>query len=120
MLSVASLTPGARPADNARTNGVDVYCYGDGVAAPSGYGEELSEVSGSSMATPAVAGLACLALQCARKQGYDGLRYVDKMNKVINVNMRKGQDEYALTPAPFLLQAFKAKDKSEFEHLLEY
>ena len=101
----------------ARTKGVDVYCYGDGVVAPVGCGEQLGRVDGSSMATPAVAGLACLALQCAQKQGYNGLCHVEKMKKVINVRMRDGQEMYALNPAPFLLRAFRPEGITEFEGL---
>ena len=117
VLSVASLTPGAELSKHARTKDVDIYCYGHNVAAPSGCGEQLSVVDGSSMATPAVAGLACLALQCAQKQDYNGLCHVEKMKKVINVKMRDGQEMYALNPSPYLLRAFKPGGITEFEGL---
>lgn len=50
----------------------DVYCFGE-VIAPRGNSTALGYVTGSSMATPAVAGLVGLAFQYAKSKGYDSV-----------------------------------------------
>ena len=113
VLSVASLTIGAKVADNAKEDDIDVYCYGHKVVAPAGSGSELHKVRGSSMATPAVAGLACLVLQCAK--GKYNVRRVSTMKYIINKKLREGQTQYAFSPETFLKLAHR--DPSVFDDL---
>ena len=118
VISVASTTVNAHLADTARREGVNVYCYGDGVVAPVASGNGIAKVSGSSMATPAVAGLACLAFECARRhpRKYERLHLKDKMEKMLNEKMRVGGNLYAFDPeVKFLREA--AKSVSAFKEL---
>lgn len=114
VISVGSLTYGAKIAGHAKESNVDVYCYGEEIITPHGNWNELCVQSGSSMATPAVAGLACLAFQCAGSD-YTMLHHIDKMKAMLNGAMRKGGEKYVLKPAEFLVKAFT--DKSHFENL---
>lgn len=113
VISVGSLTVHANLAENARSKGIDVYCYGDGVMAPWGGG--INVLTGSSFATPAVAGLACLALQCAKKHRYEKLHLKDKMMHMLNYEMRARGQVHKFEPEDFLSQAFK--DGSPFSKL---
>lgn len=58
----------------------DVYCFGE-VIAPRGNSTALRYVTGSSMATPAVAGLVGLAFQYAKSKGYNTVS--DKKNIIL-------------------------------------
>ena len=115
VISVASLTTSAKIADKAKESNVDVYCYGEEIIVPYGTNNCLKVCSGSSIATPAVAGLACLAFECARKSGYTGLHRIEKMKAMLNKAMREGGEKHVLRPARFLLDAYA--DKAYFEKL---
>jgi hypothetical protein len=117
VISVGFLTTGAKVAGSSKESNVDVYCYGQEIIAPHGNGNEFYVHSGSSIATPAVAGLACLAFQCARSHPvpYAKLHHIDKMKAMLNTAMRKRGEKYVLEPANFLIKA--KKDKSLFEEL---
>lgn len=108
VISVGSLHVNAKLARNARKKGVDVYCYGDGVVVPCRSGRELKVGHGSSIATAVAAGLACLAIQCAKQYGNTTLFYVDKMKAMLNEKMRARGEEHAFdTSAEFLVKAFQ-------------
>jgi minor extracellular protease Epr len=111
VISVAALSQYAKPLDSARDKGVDVYCYGK-VTAPKSDSDGLEVASGSSMATPAVAGIACLAFQCAKKYDMDSsnkvlekLRRIPEMKQMLNTEMQARGKENVMEPADFLINA---------------
>ena len=115
VISIGSLDArSAKPVDLARDDGIDVYCYGDNLAAPWGSNSNLSGVTGSSMATPVAAGLTALAIQCAR-QRYNYRLSQEKVEDMLKHGMRARGSTYDMKPAEFLLDALR--DVSYFKNL---
>lgn len=79
VISVGSLNYFAKRSQYTNDE-ADVYCFGE-VIAPRGNSTALGYVTGSSMATPAVAGLVGLAFQYAKSKGYDS---VSSKKKIIS------------------------------------
>lgn len=110
VISVGALDSNAKLHPTARDKGVDIYCYGEVIAprlgATSGTGE-LCRMCGSSFATPAAAGLACLAIQCAKKWNYEELKHKDKILTMFNEKMQARGKTNVLEPSDFLIAAFQ-------------
>lgn len=107
VISIGSLdVTSAKHANEARDDGVGVYCYGDNLVAPWGSNSTLSEVTGSSMATPVAAGLTALAIQCAKHHSNYRLTQ-EKVEDMLKYEMRGRGKQYDMKPAEFLLGAIK-------------
>ena len=112
VISVGSLDKYFKPSSfSAENKHVNTYYCGE-VFAPcrDPTGQMLRHYTGTSMATPGIAGLVCLLMQCAIKHGYDvHMRKKENMMKLLDQVIEKNDGK----PTPnleFIIKAYEEKE----------
>lgn len=103
VITVGGLDRYGEPLSSARKEGLDIYCCGE-VMAPTSRTDGLELQRGSSMATPAAAGLTCLAIQCAKIWDYKGLHRTHKIKSLFKQLQARGSTN-VYEPKTFLVNA---------------
>ena len=117
VISVGSLEEFGNPAKSSPTL-VDISCYGE-VCAPATHAHNglIQWATGTSMAAPAIAGLICLIMQCAKHGKYSSsdnkeyvLRQIKEKQNMLCLLKKTVTPDNQVKPAELLKEAFGAKN----------
>ena len=118
VISVGSLEEFGNPAKSSPTL-VDISCYGE-VCAPATHAHNnglIQWATGTSMAAPAIAGLICLIMQCAKHGNYSPsdnkeyvLRQIKEKQNMLRLLKKTVTPDNQVKPAELLKEAFGAEN----------